>query len=152
MATRKGAVDRRKASVGRPSPYRAEFAEQAYRFCLLGADDERLATFFGVSRQTVSAWKDRHPEFLDAITRGKAVADAEIAHALYHRAKGYSHDAVKIFQYEGQPVIVPYVEHYPPDTAAASLWLRNRQPAKWRDRVLDLGGEIDALAIVIKGA
>ena len=25
-------------------------------------------------------------------------------------------------------------EHYPPDTPAASLWLRNRQPAKWRDR------------------
>ena len=24
--------------------------------------------------------------------------------------------------------------HYPPDTQAASLWLRNRQPAKWRDR------------------
>ena len=28
----------------------------------------------------------------------------------------------------------PYVEHYPPDTAAASLWLRNRQPKLWRER------------------
>jgi hypothetical protein len=26
------------------------------------------------------------------------------------------------------------VKCYPPDTAAASLWLRNRQPAKWRDK------------------
>ena len=32
------------------------------------------------------------------------------------------------------PVYAPYTEHYPPDTQAASLWLRNRQPAKWRDR------------------
>ncbi|WP_295448053.1 hypothetical protein [uncultured Thiodictyon sp.] len=26
-------------------------------------------------------------------------------------------------------------KHYPPDTAAASLWLRNRQPALWWDKV-----------------
>jgi hypothetical protein len=32
------------------------------------------------------------------------------------------------------PVYAPYTEHYPPETQAASLWLRNRQPAKWRDR------------------
>jgi hypothetical protein len=32
------------------------------------------------------------------------------------------------------PVYAPYTEHYPPDTHAASLWLRNRQPTKWRDR------------------
>lgn len=25
-----------------------------------------------------------------------------------------------------------YVEHYPPDTAAASLWLANRQRGKWK--------------------
>jgi hypothetical protein len=28
------------------------------------------------------------------------------------------------------PVNAPYTEHYPPDTQAASLWLRNRQPAR----------------------
>jgi hypothetical protein len=36
-------------------------------------------------------------------------------------------------QYEGQPIEVEYIQHYPPDTQAASLWLRNRQPGKWRD-------------------
>ncbi|MOA55620.1 hypothetical protein D3C78_1794470 [compost metagenome] len=34
-----------------------------------------------------------------------------------------------------QVVREEYVEHYPPDTPAASLWLRNRQPAKWRDKI-----------------
>ena len=29
---------------------------------------------------------------------------------------------------------VPYEVHHPPDTAAASLWLRNRQPKLWRDK------------------
>jgi hypothetical protein len=29
---------------------------------------------------------------------------------------------------------VPYEVHHPPDTQAASLWLRNRQPTLWRDK------------------
>jgi hypothetical protein len=33
-----------------------------------------------------------------------------------------------------EPVYAEYTEHYPPDTGAASLWLRNRQPEKWRDK------------------
>jgi hypothetical protein len=27
----------------------------------------------------------------------------------------------------------PYVEHVPPDTTAAIFWLKNRNPAQWRD-------------------
>ena len=30
--------------------------------------------------------------------------------------------------------IVPYTEHFPPDTAAAFIWLKNRQPDRWRDK------------------
>jgi len=31
-------------------------------------------------------------------------------------------------------LIVPTVKHYPPDTTAAIFWLKNRQPAKWREK------------------
>ncbi len=31
-------------------------------------------------------------------------------------------------------IVVPYTEHYPPDTAAAFIWLKNRQKQTWRDR------------------
>jgi hypothetical protein len=43
---------------------------------------------------------------------------------------------VKIFMPAGakQPVYAPYREHVPPDTAAASLWLRNRRKDEWRDK------------------
>jgi hypothetical protein len=43
---------------------------------------------------------------------------------------------VKIFMPAGAsaPVVAKYREHYPPDTAAASLWLRNRRSDKWRDK------------------
>lgn len=30
-------------------------------------------------------------------------------------------------------VIVPYVEHVPPDPTLAIFWLKNRDPAHWRD-------------------
>jgi hypothetical protein len=48
---------------------------------------------------------------------------------------GYSYDAVKIFMPAGasKPVIVSYVEHVPPDTTAGIFWLKNRDPARWRD-------------------
>jgi hypothetical protein len=66
-----------------------------------------------------------------------------VAKRLYNRACGYSHKAVKIFTPAGasEPVYAPYIEHYPPDTQAASLWLRNRQKAKWRDRVEHTGAD-----------
>jgi hypothetical protein len=31
--------------------------------------------------------------------------------------------------------ITPMEKHYPPDVGAARLWLKNRQPALWRDKV-----------------
>jgi hypothetical protein len=37
-------------------------------------------------------------------------------------------------QYEGEPVIVPYLEHIPGDIGAQKSWLYNRQPERWRDR------------------
>jgi hypothetical protein len=54
---------------------------------------------------------------------------------LYQRAVGYHYDAVKIFMPAGatKPIYAPYVEHVPPDTTAAIFWLKNRDPAHWRD-------------------
>lgn len=122
---------------GRPTDYRASYCDQAYKMALLGLTDAQMADVFECSVPTFIEWKERHPRFLEAINRGKAQADAEIAHSTYHRAKGYSHKAVKIFlpKDSAKPLYAPYVEHYPPDTQAASLWLRNRQPKLWRDKV-----------------
>ena len=124
----------KKRKVGRPSRYKSEYAEQARKLCLLGATDEELAGFFGVNADTIHQWKKVHPEFSESITRGKIVADAEVAEKLFQRALGYSHKAVKIMAVDKTVVHEEYIEHYPPDTQAASLWLRNRQPKKWRDK------------------
>jgi len=63
---------------------------------------------------------------------GKEPADERVTRSLYHRAVGYSYNAVKIMQDKGFPVVVPYIEHVPPDPACASLWLTNRLPREWK--------------------
>jgi hypothetical protein len=46
-----------------------------------------------------------------------------------------THGAIKIYRADDGSVIkVPYTVEYQADTAAASLWLRNRQPRPWRDK------------------
>jgi hypothetical protein len=75
------------------------------------------------------------PDFSPAIMRGKILADAQVASKLFERARGYVHGAVKFYRGEDDGVIkVPYEVHQPPDTQVASLWLRNRQPDRWREK------------------
>lgn len=120
---------------GRPSKYKDEYAEQARKLCLLGATDKEMAGFFEVDEATINRWKKDHHDFCESITRGKDIADANVAERLYERALGYSHDEVHVSNYQGDVTLTPLIKHYPPDTPAASLWLRNRQPKKWRDKI-----------------
>ena len=116
--------------------YRHEYAEQARKLCLLlGATHEELAGFFDVPAATLRDWLAAIPAFAAAVQAGMELADAEIADRLYQRALGYSHEAVRIFNHQGVPLKVPYVEHYPPDATACIFWLKSRQRDKWRDKV-----------------
>jgi hypothetical protein len=117
---------------GRPTKYKPEYDEQVYKLCLLGATDEQLADFFGVAVQTIHNWVAEHDGFLEARKNGKERADANVAEALYNRALGYSHPEEKIMSYEGQVIRANTTKHYPPDTAAAFIWLKNR--AGWKDK------------------
>jgi hypothetical protein len=126
---------------GRPTAFKPEFVEQAEKLTKLGATDREIGSFFGVDERTITRWKHDNPAFLSALKRGKDVADKLVEKSLFRRATGYSHDAVKIMQDEGIPVIVPYVEHLPPDTTACIFWLKNRKPKEWRDKI-ELEGEV----------
>jgi hypothetical protein len=119
---------------GRPSKYKEEYDEQAFKLCLLGATDDQLADFFNVATSTINLWKEQHPTFSESLKRGKHVADAEVAASLYNRALGYSHPEDKIFNNGGEEMIVETIKHYPPDTTAAIFWLKNRQKDTWRDK------------------
>lgn len=118
---------------GRPTKYQDGYPEQVRRLCLLGLTDEEMAEFFEVATSTIYEWDKTHPEFSEARARGKLHADGRVAEKLYHRAVGYHHDDVHVTAFQGDVTLTPIVKHYPPDTQAASWWLKNRQPSKWRD-------------------
>jgi DNA-binding XRE family transcriptional regulator len=119
---------------GRPSKFDPRMIEEARKLAAFGATDEDMASFWGVTVKTFYNWQKEQPAFLQALKEGKEQPDAEVERSLFQRAKGYSHPAVKIFQYEGKPIEVPYTEYYPPDATSMIFWLKNRRPDRWRDK------------------
>ena len=120
-------------SGGRPAVYRAEFAEVARSCCALGATNETLAERFAVSRRTIDRWIAGIPDFRNAVTEGREIADGKVASALFARATGMAQQMTKVFCHNGQPLTVNYTVELPPDVRACMFWLRNRLPEQWRE-------------------
>lgn len=120
--------------MARPSKFKEEFIEQARKLCELGATDKEVADFFGIHEATLNRWKSDYPQFCESLKTGKSVADERVERSLYHRAIGFKHDAVKMFNHNGIVITEPYVEYFPPDTTACIFWLKNRRPGDWRDK------------------
>jgi hypothetical protein len=119
-----------------PAPgYKSDYCTIAYKFCLLGATNEDLAGLFEVSLATIGNWLRRYPAFKQAVQGGRDVADADVAHSLLQKAKGFTHADVKILQIDGAAEEVTYNRYFPPDTQAAIFWLRNRRRKQWRELI-----------------
>jgi hypothetical protein len=108
----------------------------------LGSTDEDMMKALGITKSTFYRWCEASVTMREAKDAGRQVATANVTKALYRRAIGYRHKAVKIFdRKDGEAVKVSYVERYPPDTAAAIAWLTNRDPTRWKNKhdvVVDL--------------
>lgn len=118
---------------GRPSRYKPEYARIAKSMCALGATTADLAETFGVAASTICAWQVSHQEFSESLRVGKKGPDIRVERSLYQRALGYEYQAEKVVICHGEPVVVKYREHVPPDTAACKFWLINRRKNEWAD-------------------
>lgn len=136
--------------AGRPTDYRPEFVARCAELCAQGATDAELADEFEVSVRTLYSWRNRYPEFLQALKTNKELADERVERSLYERATGYERDSVKIFlAKDGSVVEAPFREHVPPDSTAMIFWLKNRKPVQWRDKVdLEHSGEIAVKRVI----
>jgi len=90
------------ATPGQPTLYKPEYCELAHNYCLLGATNEVLGDFFGVTRRTIQNWIATHPDFAEAVRRGRAVADARVVRALFDRAWDFSHHLFRTTLYRGK--------------------------------------------------
>lgn len=121
--------------VGRPTKYTPTYCDLVKKLCKIGSTDVQIAEFIGVSADTIYEWKKVYPEFSEALKTAKSDFDELVEQSLLHRAIGYTHPEDKIFQYEGEEVIVPTLKHYPPSEVACIFWLKNRRSERWRDKV-----------------
>lgn len=118
---------------GQPSKFE-KVKDIVIRLAKYGLTDKQMAEIIGVTEQTVNNWKKANPSFFESLKSEKEIADAKVERSLFERATGYSHAEDKIFNDNGQALVVSTIKHYPPDTTAAIFWLKNRKPAEWRDR------------------
>jgi len=105
--------------MGRKSKYNPDtFPKQVLRFATEGLTEPQMAHNLGVSLATFSTYKNKFPDFLEALKEGKKPADFEIENALHKRAHGF---------------VGPDGKYYPPDTTACIYWLGNRKRDKWKN-------------------
>lgn len=74
---------------GRPSIYDVnpeKIIEEAEKFAILGLPQREMAWWWGVCEDTVSGWKERHPEFSEALKRGDVGRKVSLLGAMHHNA------------------------------------------------------------------
>ena len=145
MATKKA-----KNKGGRPTKYSANYVPKlAVLMAGKSMIDKDMAEYLGIAESTFHKWKTDHPEFAEALRKGKEDPDDAMEAALYKSGIGYTFDEVTQDRKNVQDPKFPddptkTVEvvvrthlvrrHYPGAVAAQFIWLKNRRPNKWRDR------------------
>jgi len=61
-------------SPGHPTSFKPEYCELAHNYCLLGATNEELTDFLGVTRRTIYNWIASHPDFATSVREGRDLA------------------------------------------------------------------------------
>ena len=136
--------------VGRPTEYKEEYADQAYKLTMLGFIDAELASFFEVSERTINNWKQAYPEFFQSIKKGKEIADVEVVMALRKRAIGYSYEEVKVEESDQGKKVTKVNKEVAGDVGAQVFWLRNRRPDKWSNNPIPDEGSTVATPVKIE--
>lgn len=119
----------------RKSKYTDDFPLLAEGYARQGFTDDQIAGKLGISTQTFYNYKDKYVEFFEAIKRGKAPVDTMVENAMLKRALGYEYEETHIeVDALGREKTKIVTKQVIPDTTAQIFWLKNRQPAAWRDK------------------
>lgn len=128
-----------KLKPGPKTKYKKEYNKLGSKLAAAGFTDSEMAEMFQVSRSTLSLWKSKHVEFRESLSKWKKLADDRVEKTLYERALGTTVKEVKT-SVDGN---VTTIKQVPGDVTAMIFWLKNRNPAEWRDRhIVDSNVEI----------
>lgn len=94
-----------------------------------------LAEKVGITPMTLSRWEKKYPQIADAVRSGREIVDAKVENAMLKKALGYETTEVKtVVKANGSEEVTTVHKNVPPDVSAASVWLKNRCPDKWKDK------------------
>ena len=94
-----------------------------------------LAEAIGVTPNTLAKWEKQHPEIAEAVRYGREITDINVENAILKKALGFpTKEVKKVVKADGQEEVTTVYKSVPPDLSAASVWLKNRCPEKWRDK------------------
>lgn len=119
-----------------PSKWNNNIKQSVYMLALLGATEKQMAFALNVSISTLASWKRTHPEFLDALRKGKTNADARVAAAFYESCIGGHYDEEKAFMQKGwdEPKVVVVKRYIPPNGKNCLRWLAARDREHWSEK------------------
>lgn len=96
-----------------------------------GLTDEQIAQNANIGVRTLYDWKEKYPQILQSLKRGKEIVDYEVENALLKRALGCVIKEEKLTK-DGE--VVELEREIPGDVTAQIFWLKNRKPAEWKDK------------------
>jgi transcriptional regulator with XRE-family HTH domain len=102
-----------------------------------GLTEEQICKNLGISRNTLNDYKNRYPDIMNTLKRGKAVSIAAVENALHKRALGFEYIEIKTYIKEDGEKVITYTEkttkYIPPDVGACAIVLKNRDKENWMD-------------------
>lgn len=109
-----------------------------------GLTDEQIAKNLGIGIRTFYDYKEKYPQFLQSLKRGKEVVDIEVENALLKRALGYFYEEETYEELANGSVKSKTIKkHVAGDVTAQIFWLKNRNPDVWREKnIIEHSGEI----------
>ena len=107
------------------------YLEEIQGWAMSGLTDEQIADNLGLSARTLYDYKNKYPQFLQALKKGKDIADAQVVNSLFRLATGFNYHEETTTP-TGEVVTVQ--KYSKPNTTATIFWLKNRQPDRWRDK------------------
>jgi len=94
-----------------------------------------MADHLGVTTSTLYNWMEEHPEFMDAVTRRRAMADDMVEGSLYGSTLGYTRTLKEQkLDKDGCTHDLERDVHIPANPNAGLAWLKNRRPDTWREK------------------
>lgn len=129
---------------GRPTEYDEKLHPLLLKSLMAqGKNNMEIAEEMDISEKTFYNWLNVHDSFLQAKKQAKELMNDIVELNLYKRAIGYSNNkAVKIFQFQGEPVVIPFTEFLPPDVSAQTKWLAANKPEVYNEKtVMELTGK-----------